>query len=331
VDFERAMRDARVLARHGLGLVFPNPIVGAVILSPNGEVISEGFHAGGDHAEVVAIKAAAFIPVGSTLVVTLEPCNHEGKTGPCTKAIIEAGISRVVYAVGDPNPEAAGGAEALRKAGIEVIAGLLNDECAFDNRDWLTKISKSRPRFIWKIASTMDGKICALDGSSQWITGEKSRADVAKMRSQADAILVGTGTTLADNPGLTSKGLGRNPVRIVMGIREIPDNYKVKDSQIETIFIKSREIAELITFVNGRGFNRVLVECGPLLGSALMRQRLVDEVVLFQSPTFFGSGTNFLADIGVTSISERRDFDINEVELIGSDCKTTLISRNGAH
>ena len=327
MDYEKAMRAAKVLARQGRGLVFPNPIVGAVILSPDGEVLAEGFHAGGDHAEVAALKAATFIPAGSTMVVTLEPCNHEGKTGPCTKAIIEAGIARVVYAVNDPNPEAAGGSEELHKSGIEVISGLLRDECAFENRDWLTKISKSRPRFIWKIASTMDGKICAADGTSQWITSESSRTNVALMRSQADAILVGTGTVLADNPELTSKGRGLNPVRIVMGMREIPSSYKVRNNQSETIFIKSHEISDLLITVNERGFNRVIVECGSSLGSALMRERIIDEVVLFQSPTFFGTGTSFLADIGVATITERRNFDIHEVELIGPDIKTTLLTR----
>jgi len=322
---ESAMARAIECARLGLGKTFPNPIVGAVITSATGELISEGFHQGSDHAEVVAIKAATDIPEGSIIYVTLEPCNHQGKTPPCTEAIIDAGISKVVYAVTDPNPIAAGGTAKLRNSGIEVVAGLLESEAAFDNRAWITKIAKDRPRITWKIASTMDGKVAASDGSSKWITSELARADVAALRSQADAILTSTATVLADNPLLTSKGLGKNPVRIVMGEREVAPGSQVLNSDAETVVIKSHDFQDLISLAKEREFNQILVESGPTFGTALLKADLVDEVILFQAPTFFGSGTPSISDLGVATISQRLDFEIADVEVIGADLKITLI------
>ena len=322
---DAAMARAIECARLGLGKTFPNPVVGAVITTANGEFVSEGFHQGGDHAEVVAIKAAKEIPDGSIIYVTLEPCNHQGKTPPCTEAIIKAGIARVVYAVSDPNPVAAGGATTLRQAGIEVESGLQEIEAAFVNRAWLTKIAKDRPRITWKIASTMDGKVTAQDGSSKWITGELARADVALMRSHADAIVTSTETVKADNPLLTSKGLGKNPVRIVMGESEIVADANIKNGDAETIFVNSRDAKELIFLVKQRGFNEVLIESGPTFGTALLRENLIDEIVLFQAPTFLGSGKPSISDLGITNISGRLDFEIAEVEVIGADLKITLV------
>ena len=159
-----------------------------------------------DHAEVVALKAASGKTNGATMVVTLEPCNHSGSTGPCVQAIIESGITTVVYAVTDPNQAAAGGADALRAAGINVINGLLETEAAHANRAWLTKIRMNRPYFTWKASTTLDARVAASDGSSKWITNEASRADVQILRRQADAILVGTNTVITDNPHLIPRG-----------------------------------------------------------------------------------------------------------------------------
>ena len=322
---ETAMARAIECARAGLGKTSPNPIVGAVITSATGEFISEGFHQGTDHAEVVAINAAKCIPTGAIIYVTLEPCNHQGKTPPCTEAIIDAGIKKVVYAVSDPNPVAAGGGEHLRASGIEVEQGLLESESAFDNRAWLTKIAKQRPRITWKIASTMDGKVAAADGTSKWITSEIARADVALLRSQADAIVSSTATVKADNPLLTSKGAGKNPARIVMGGSEIASGSQILNADAETIAIKSRDLQELITLANSRGFNQLLIESGPTFGTALLKAGLIDEVILYQAPTFFGSGAPCISDLGVSTISERLDFEIADVEVIGADLKITLI------
>jgi len=323
-----AMQLAIDCARTGLGYTFPNPIVGAVIVNAAGELISEGAHLGTDHAEVIAIKAAGIIAEGTTLYVTLEPCNHHGKTPPCVDAIIAAGITRVVYAISDPNQMAAGGAQALRAAGVEVIAGVMESEAKFENRDWLTKIETGRPRFIWKIASTMDGKVAASDGTSKWITSELSRADVAQMRSQADAIVTSTATVITDDSLLTSKGIGGNPVRIVMGNTPLPKEAKILGLDAETKIIASCEIQDLINFAIERGFNSVLIEAGPTFGTALLRAGIVDEIVLFQAPTFLGAGIPAIGDLGITTINERLDFEIASVDLIGADIKITLLKSN---
>ena len=325
---EAAMARAIDCARLGLGKTFPNPIVGAVITSATGEFISEGFHQGADHAEVIAIKAAKEIPAGSIIYVSLEPCNHHGKTPPCVDAIIEAGISKVIYAASDPNPVASGGADRLQGAGIEVISGLNEIQARNENRAWLTKIEKQRPRITWKIASTMDGKVAASDGSSKWITGELARADVALMRSQADAIVTSTATVKADNPLLTSKGAGNNPVRIVMGETEIPANSQVLGNDAETVLINSHDFKDLINLANKRGFNQLMIEAGPTFGTALLRADLIDEIVLFQAPTFLGSGLPAIGDLGITNITGRLDFEISDVEVIGADLKITLVKNS---
>jgi diaminohydroxyphosphoribosylaminopyrimidine deaminase/5-amino-6-(5-phosphoribosylamino)uracil reductase len=321
---EAAMARAIDCARLGLGKTFPNPIVGAVITSATGEVLSEGFHQGGDHAEVTALNAVKELPAGAILYVSLEPCNHHGKTPPCVDAIIKSGLKKVVYAVSDPNPAAAGGADRLRAAGIEVETGIGEVQARLENRAWLTKIELGRPRITWKIASTMDGKVAASDGSSKWITGELARTDVAHMRSQFDAIITSTATVIADDPLMTSKGFGKNPVRIVMGRTEINAGAQIMDGSAETIFIKSQNLKDLIALANERGFNQVLIESGPTFGTALLREDLIDEVVLFQAPTLLGSGTPSIGDLGITNIAGRLDFEISDVEVIGSDLKITL-------
>jgi diaminohydroxyphosphoribosylaminopyrimidine deaminase/5-amino-6-(5-phosphoribosylamino)uracil reductase len=171
----------------------------------------------------------------------------------------------------------------------------------------------------------MDGKVAASDGSSKWITSELARADVALLRSQADAILTSTATVLADNPLLTSKGLGKNPVRIVMGQTEIAPGSQILNSDTETVVLKSQNFQELISLSSQRGFNQILVESGPTFGTALLKENLVDEIILFQAPTFFGSGTPSISDLGINSISQRLDFDIADVEVIGADLKITLV------
>jgi diaminohydroxyphosphoribosylaminopyrimidine deaminase/5-amino-6-(5-phosphoribosylamino)uracil reductase len=239
-------------------------------------------------------------------------------------AIIKSGLKKVVYAVNDPNPAAAGGADRLRAAGIEVESGIGEVQARLENRAWLTKMELGRPRITWKIASTMDGKVAASDGSSKWITGELARTDVAHMRSQFDAIITSTATVIADDPLMTSKGFGKNPVRIVMGKTEINAGAQIMDGSAETIFIKSQNLKDLIALANERGFNQVLIESGPTFGTALLREDLIDEVVLFQAPTLLGSGTPSIGDLGITNIASRLDFEISEVEMTGSDLKITL-------
>lgn len=199
------MRRAIELAAHGRGTTSPNPVVGCVVLDDAGQVAGEGFHAyaGGPHAEVVALRAAGERARGGTAYVTLEPCDHTGRTGPCALALLEAGIARVVVAVSDPNPMAAGGADRLRRHGVTVVTGVLAEEAGRGNAEWLTSVRLGRPHVTWKYAATLDGRSAAADGTSQWITSPESRADVHRLRGEAGAIIAGIGTVLADDPRLT--------------------------------------------------------------------------------------------------------------------------------
>lgn len=320
---EQLMKYAIELSLQGQGFTFPNPIVGAVIAGADGKVISEGVHKGAEHAEVLAIKNANSIPADATLFVTLEPCNHFGKTPPCTDAIIEAGIKNVVFAVSDPNPVAAGGAQKLIAAGINVSFGVLAEQAALANRAWLTKIEKGRARFIWKIASTVDGKVAASDGSSKWITSEKSRKDVANLRAASDAILTSSKTVITDNPTLDSKGAGANPYRIVMGESPLDSKLNIFNDLSKTKLIKSRDISELINFVKVEGFNQVLVEAGPTFGSALLAAGLIDEIVIYIAPAILGSGLGGIADLGIRSINEKLQLTLISQEVIDQDIKIT--------
>ena len=251
MEYTVAMQRAIALAEKGFGKTAPNPIVGAVIIDAAGNVVGEGFHDrvnSVDHAEVVAIKAAGDKAVGATIVMSLEPCNHTGSTGPCVQAIIDAGITTVVFAVSDPNAKAAGGADALRAAGVTVIEGVLKDEAAFSNRAWLMKIKKGRPFFTWKVAATLDGKVAAADGTSKWISNETSRGDVQVLRRQADAILVGTNTVITDDPHLIPRGsfagYGANPIRVICGEQELPTDAKVFDNAAKTCLLYTSDAAD---------------------------------------------------------------------------------------
>ncbi|GII02390.1 bifunctional diaminohydroxyphosphoribosylaminopyrimidine deaminase/5-amino-6-(5-phosphoribosylamino)uracil reductase RibD [Planobispora takensis] len=219
------MRRAVELAARGRGTTSPNPVVGCVVLDASGRVAGEGFHAyaGGPHAEVVALRAAGERARGGTAYVTLEPCDHTGRTGPCSAALLEAGVARVVVAVGDPNPVAAGGAGRLRAHGVVVESGVLTEEAERGNAEWLTSVRLGRPHVTWKYAATLDGRSAAADGTSQWITSPESRADVHRLRAGTDAIIAGVGTVLADDPRLTARpsgeadpGAGRRLLRVIV-------------------------------------------------------------------------------------------------------------------
>ena len=328
-----AMRRADQIARLGLGLVAPNPIVGALIVDSSGEVIAEGFHqrAGDDHAEIIALKRAGVAARGATLVVTLEPCNHHGKTPPCSEAIIAAGITRTVFAISDPNQVASGGGERLRSAGVAVEAGLLSSEVAFSNRAWLKKMSSGQPYVTVKVATTLDGRIAAQDGTSKWITSEIARADVATLRSECDAIITGTGTVLADDPQLTVRSQARGefkPTRIVLGVREIPSSARINSGQAETIHLKSREIEAALELARARGWNRLLVEAGPTLTSAFLRNGSVDELFIYQAPSLLGGGKTFVTDLGINTLADRIDLQLRSATPIGPDLKIHLLARS---
>jgi diaminohydroxyphosphoribosylaminopyrimidine deaminase / 5-amino-6-(5-phosphoribosylamino)uracil reductase len=320
-----AMRRALELALNGpVGL---NPQVGAVILSPAGEVLAEGWHrgAGTAHAEVDALsKLDADGARGATAVVTLEPCNHAGRTGPCAVALIEAGIGRVVFAVDDPGVRSSGGADRLRAAGVDVEAGLLADEGAALLSDWLEVQRLGRPHVTVKWAQSLDGRAAAADGSSQWITGPAARADVHRRRSHAGAIVVGTGTALADDPSLTARDadgdlLARQPLPVVLGRREIPAQAAVRRHPRTPLFLDGSDLAGVLADLRERGVQRVFVEGGPTIASAFLRAGLVDEVLAYIAPVLLGGPRVALTDIGVAGIAQSHRLQVRALEQLGDD------------
>ena len=339
MDYTVAMQRAIALSEKGLGKTAPNPIVGAVIIDDAGNLIGEGFHDrmnSKDHAEVVAIANATQNGKkinGATIVVTLEPCNHSGSTGPCTQAIINAGISTVVFAVNDPNSVASGGAEALRAAGIKVIEGVLKAEAAYANRAWLMKIKKNRPFFTWKVATTLDAKIAATDGTSKWITNETSRADVQVLRRQADAILVGTNTVITDDPHLIPRGdfdgYSHNPIRVICGEQDLPKDAQVFDSAAQTVVVKSKDLDLLVAELNKLEINQVFVEAGMTLASAMVDHCLMDELVIYQAPSLLGSGKPFFTFDFPSTISNQMRLDHISTVVLDGDVKSVYRIRNG--
>jgi diaminohydroxyphosphoribosylaminopyrimidine deaminase/5-amino-6-(5-phosphoribosylamino)uracil reductase len=329
MDYTVAMQRAIALSEKGLGKCAPNPIVGAVIIDANGKIVGEGFHGrmtSKDHAEVVAIKGAGDLAKGATMVVTLEPCNHTGSTGPCTQAIIDAGISTVVFAVKDPNAVAAGGADALRAVGIKVVDGVLTKEASYVNRAWLTKLKKSRPYFVWKVATTLDAKIAASDGTSKWISNEVSRNDVQRLRRESDAILVGTNTVILDNPHLIPRGefsgYSHNPIRVIFGESELPIDSKVFDNAAETVHVKSRDLNELVSKLNKLNVNQVFVEAGSILASEMVAAGLMDELVIYQAPALLGSGKSFYAEDSNLTIEDQMRLEHISTEVLAGDVKS---------
>jgi len=337
MDYTVAMQRAIALAEKGLGKCAPNPIVGAVIIDASGNILAEGFHdrmTSNDHAEVVAIKKAGKHAAGSTMVVTLEPCDHFGTTGPCTRAIIDAGISTVVYAVNDPNAIAAGGAEKLKAAGIKVIHGVMSEEATFSNRAWLTKIKKKRPFFIWKVATTLDGMIAASDGTSKWISNEISREDVQKLRRKSDAILVGTNTVILDNPNLTPRGefpgYAHNPIRVICGEQDLPADSKIFNNEAQTLLVKTRDLDVLVEKLNELEINQVLVEAGSKLTSAMVDAGLMDELIVYRAPSILGAGKVFFAQESHATIDDQINLEHISTHVLGSDIKSIYSFRNGA-
>ncbi len=326
-DVERLMRDALSLARQG-PVADPNPRVGAVVTDVEGKVVGRGYHlgAGTPHAEVVALAEAGPAARGGTAVVTLEPCGHTGRTGPCSAALSAAGVARVVYAQADPNPQAAGGAAALRAAGVTVEAALLAGEAAALNRAWSFAVTHDRPRVVWKFAATLDGRSAAADGSSRWITGPQARADVHRLRSEAGAILVGTGTALADDPRLTVRHpdgtpLARQPLRVVMGRRDLPATARVLDDSAATWHARTHNPADVLRGLAGREVRQVWLEGGPRVAAAFLTAGLVDEVVAYLAPTLLGSGRSAVADLNISTLGQALHLRLDEATTVGSDLR----------
>jgi diaminohydroxyphosphoribosylaminopyrimidine deaminase/5-amino-6-(5-phosphoribosylamino)uracil reductase len=255
------------------------------------------------------------------MVISLEPCAHTGATPPCVDAIIAAGITKVIYAVNDPNPIAAGGAQKLRDAGI-AVEQIESANLEFAQRAWLRKEATGRPLMIWKVATTIDSKVAASDGTSQWISGPESRQDVQNLRAQSDAILIGTNTALVDNPHLIPKGHAARPVRIISGEQVVPPTHKVFDDEARTIVVKSKSLPELMGVLKDEKFNQVLVEAGPTLGSALMASGNIDELIVYQAPKILGAGKEFVSHLGISTLADHIQLELISSVVMGSDIKS---------
>lgn len=329
---ETAMRHALSLAANGPARGV-NPQVGCVLLDAEGTIVAEGWHrgAGTPHAEVDALSKVTDA-TGLTAVVTLEPCNHTGRTGPCSLALIAAGIGRVVYAISDPGQASSGGAQTLRDAGVEVVSGVLADEAEEFLHVWLTATRNRRPYVTVKWAATLDGRAAASDGSSQWITGTASRQRVHEQRAASDAILVGTGTVLADDPTLTARGdagelMPEQPLPVVIGERPIPGDAKLWDHPRGVLESGSRNLHEVLAWLYEQGIRRAYVEGGPTLASAFIAAGLVDEYLVYLAPKLLGGDKLAVGDIGITSIGEARELRITSVESLGDDILITARSK----
>jgi len=351
------MQRALEMARRGLYITDPNPRVGCV-LAQGERVVGEGFTSpvGGPHAEVNALRAAGTAAAGATAYVTLEPCSHFGRTPPCVDALIAARVSRVIFAVGDPNPQVSGtGAARLEAAGISAAAGLLAEEAREINVGFFKRMQHGRPWVVVKIGMSLDGKIALANGVSQWITSEASRLDVQKQRARSSAILTGIGTVLADDPRLTVRSTeidmqGRKPLRVICDsqlrtpvsaqlFREagsiIVLTTNSDDEKTNALIKAGAEVLEVsaaqghgvdlgavFQLLATRGCNEVLVEAGPGLTGRLLQQGLVDELMIYMAPVVLGSHAKSAFELpSITSMTERWNFKLHESVAIESDLR----------
>ena len=325
-----AMRHALALAASVERRTSPNPRVGAVIIDASGAFVGEGVHmgAGHPHAEVAALQAAGEAARGGTAVVTLEPCQHTGRTGPCTEALLRSGIARVVFAQSDPNPQAQGGARVLAAAGISVEGDLFAAEARQLNLVWSLAMERGRPYVTWKVASTVDGRVAALDGTSRWITGLQARQEVHRLRAVVDAVVVGTGTVLYDDPELTARSadgetLDQQPTRVVVGLRDLPDAARVKNPVAETIQLRTRSPQLVIEQLFAREIHHVLLEGGPTLAAAFLEEGLVDQAIGYVAPALLGDGLSMVGPIQISTLAESVRFAFDDVRLVGTDLRWT--------
>lgn len=321
---DRALDLARRGPAHG-----PNPRVGCVLLAADGGHLAEGWHAGAGtlHAEAVAVAGARSAGVdlrGATAVVTLEPCTHTGRTGPCTQVLLEAGIARVVHAVDDPDDVAAGGAERLRAAGVDVVGGVRAEAGEELLRVWLHAVRTGRPFVTLKLAASLDGRVAAADGTSRWITSPQSRAHAHALRADVDAVAVGTGTALVDDPALTARTpdgdlAPHQPLRVVVGRRDLPTDGGLHGPGGELVHLRTHDVTEVLDMLGARQVRHLLVEGGPRLAAAFLHSGLVDEVHAYVAPVLLGSGPAALADLGITTIADAVRLRPRAVERLGPD------------
>ena len=344
------MGRALQLAALGQGRTSPNPMVGCVVLDASGQLVGEGFHAqaGLPHAEVGALRQAGARAQGGTAIVTLEPCCHHGRTPPCSQALLAAGMGRVVVAMVDPDPRVAGqGLAQLQAAGVEVIAGVCGAEARQLNRAFIHRVTTGRPLGLLKWAMSLDGRTALPNGSSQWISGPEARAWVHHQRGQVDAVIVGGGTVRADDPLLTSRGLGRRePLRVVLSRSlELPPQRQLWDQdlapslvvhgpeasaqgrqQLDQLGVERLELdpctpLTVLEVLAQRGCNQVLWECGPPLAAEALGQGCVQQVAAVIAPKLLGglAARTPLGDLGLEDVNEAQQWGLQGVERLGVD------------
>ncbi|GAA1809666.1 bifunctional diaminohydroxyphosphoribosylaminopyrimidine deaminase/5-amino-6-(5-phosphoribosylamino)uracil reductase RibD [Nocardioides hankookensis] len=323
---QAAMRRALELAATPGVPLGPNPRVGCVLLADDGSTVAEGFHrgAGTPHAEADALATAGDRARGTTAVVTLEPCNHTGRTAPCAQALVAAGVRRVVFAQSDPNPAAAGGADTLRAAGIEVEAGVLVDDARTLNRVWTFAVEHGRPFVTWKFATTLDGRSAAADGTSRWVSSLAARRDTHRLRALCDVMLVGTNTVAVDDPLLTVRDdhdqpLATQPLRVVMGERDLDPGRRIFNADAESLHLRTRDPKEALTQLYARDRQHVFLEGGPTLAAAFVQAGLVDEIVVYVAPMILGAGRSAVADLGITTIADALRPRITDITVLAGD------------
>ena len=344
--WEPWMRRALRLAALAEGCTSPNPLVGAVVLSRSGALVGEGFHAcaGEPHAEVGALAQAGVQAHGGTLIVTLEPCCHHGRTPPCTEAVIAAGVAQVVIALEDPDPRVAGGGiNRLKQAGLTVMTGVLRQEALEQNRCFLHRVRSGRPWGVLKWAMSLDGRTALANGSSQWISGSAARQWVHQLRGQCDAVIVGGGTLRADDPLLTSRGRRTpEPLRVVLSRSlDLPDSAQLWDDSVaptlvahgpeacdqslpdgpERLVLNVCDPPHLMKALADRGCNRVLWECGPELAAEAMRQSCVQELAAVVAPKLMGGlpARTPLGSLGLTRMEQVINLHHTQLSSLGSD------------
>lgn len=346
----RALR----LARLGLRTAHPNPRVGCVVAA-GGEIVGEGWHeeTGAPHAEIIALARAGGRARGATVYLNLEPCCHQGRTPPCTDALIDAGVARVVAAMEDPNPRVeGGGVQMLRAAGIEVEVGLMGEQALALNRGFVSRMTRGRPWVTVKVAASLDGRTAMASGESRWITGEAARADVHRLRARVSAIMTGSATALADDPALTArcKDVTQQPLRVLVdgGLRVPATAQLFEDSarvlvatavrptpstgaaHVETVSLPGEDsrvdLVRLMGHLGEREVNEVLVEAGPSLSGALLKNRLVDEIVMYMAPVCLGSDGAGMFDLPfINRLDESISMNITDIRQIGRDLRVTAL------
>lgn len=355
MDDAWAMQRALELAERGRCTVSPNPLVGCVIVA-GGRVVGEGWHeaAGRPHAEIVALDAAGPAARDATVYVTLEPCTHSGRTPPCVDALLAAGVSRVVVACDDPNPVATGGADALRAAGVVVHSGLLRAQAARQNEVFFHGVRARRPFVCLKSAVSLDGRVAAADGSSQWLTGREARRRAHELRAEVDAVLVGSGTVLADDPQLTVRldgWWGPQPLRVVLdgrarspaGARTFDDQASSllmvapgapvdahREAKIDTVEVPTGpderlDVDAVLEVLWRRGVRSVLVEGGPTVTTSFVARDAYERLVVHVAPLFLGAKGRPAVFDGPDTLSAASRLALERVERVGDDAVLQLV------